>query len=510
MSRDADEMLVRVLVAAGKPGEALALGARLLAAACASAARRSGAADLLVGHRPRRAGRRRRAGAADQDVAAARRCGVIDGDDAPALAARLDARRRRGRARPVPARRRRAAGAPPRSTAAPRTDQPAGRVRGAAACSAASARGTSDASSRRRAWFERAAEVAERAGLASVAPAGPAGARASIDWADGGEQAMRATRDLAARYGALVTVAVMDLSLADIALMAFDRDGCLAAARALRRRQPPLRAGHRSRSRTSGSPGAHALAGDDAAMSAADRRGPWRDDQNDPRILGDLHGRVLATRSIVAGDLEALLGATGSNTMIGYVSGGRRPGCRCSPAALWWAAPARHRRRRRGCRRPCRASPAPTGPPGSQLLRTPGSTSMVRSSGAGGGDVVSRRDDDLMAENKSARGHARASVASSLGLCHTQLVLVAPVALRDGWGEPAGGLAARGRGILRRRAATTTRARRCRALLAEAGAPPPAPGSGRLRRCRSPLRGLGVAGRGDGRPQAGRRGPVRT
>ena len=43
---------------------------------------------------------------------------------------------------------------------------------------------------------------------------------------------MRATRDLAARYGALVTVAVMDLSLADMALMAFNRDGCLAAARA--------------------------------------------------------------------------------------------------------------------------------------------------------------------------------------------------------------------------------------------------------------------------------------
>ena len=55
---------------------------------------------------------------------------------------------------------------------------------------------------------------------------------AILDWADGGERQMRATRDLAARYGALVTVAVMDLSLADMALMAFNRDGCLTSAQA--------------------------------------------------------------------------------------------------------------------------------------------------------------------------------------------------------------------------------------------------------------------------------------
>ena len=57
---------------------------------------------------------------------------------------------------------------------------------------------------------------------------------------------MRATRDLAARYGALITMAVMDLSLADIALMAFDRDGCLRGGAGVRRGQPSLRAGHRA------------------------------------------------------------------------------------------------------------------------------------------------------------------------------------------------------------------------------------------------------------------------
>ena len=37
-------------------------------------------------------------------------------------------------------------------------------------------------------------------------------------------------RDLAVRYGALITVAVMDLALADIGLGSFDRELCLSAA----------------------------------------------------------------------------------------------------------------------------------------------------------------------------------------------------------------------------------------------------------------------------------------
>ena len=94
---------------------------------------------------------------------------------------------------------------------------------------------------------------------------------AILDWADGGERQMRATRDLAARYGALLTVAVMDLSLADMALMAFNRDGCLTAARAC------AEASRRFGLATEPVAhlwlaGAHALAGDDAGMSAATAR----------------------------------------------------------------------------------------------------------------------------------------------------------------------------------------------------------------------------------------------
>ena len=102
--------------------------------------------------------------------------------------------------------------------------------------------------------FERAAEIAERHGLT----AWHLRARhelAILSWADGGEQAMRATRDLAARYGALLTVAVMDLSLADIALMAFDRDGVPGLGPGLRRRPAVGSGWPPSRWRTSGSPG---------------------------------------------------------------------------------------------------------------------------------------------------------------------------------------------------------------------------------------------------------------
>ena len=85
---------------------------------------------------------------------------------------------------------------------------------------------------------------------------------------------MRSTRDLAARYGALVTVAVMDLSLADMALTAFDRDGCLTAARAC------AEASRRFGLATEPVAhlwlaGAHALAGDDAGDVRGHRARPW-------------------------------------------------------------------------------------------------------------------------------------------------------------------------------------------------------------------------------------------
>ena len=93
-------------------------------------------------------------------------------------------------------------------------------------------------------WFERAADVAARHRL----PSWHLRARqelALIAWGRGDVRPLREIRELAAGYGALVTVAVMDLSLADIALSSFDRAECLAAAGGLRAGQPPLRPGHR-------------------------------------------------------------------------------------------------------------------------------------------------------------------------------------------------------------------------------------------------------------------------
>ena len=62
--------------------------------------------------------------------------------------------------------------------------------------------------------------------------------------------------------------------------------------------------------------GAHALAGDDAAMQVALDRA-LAPDPADPRILGDLYGRVLATHSFVADDLGALRDHL--DAMIGHV-----------------------------------------------------------------------------------------------------------------------------------------------------------------------------------------------
>ena len=89
-----------------------------------------------------------------------------------------------------------------------------------------------------------------------------------------------------------------------LALAGFDREVCLAAATAC------VEASRRYGLATEPVAhlwlaGAHALAGDDAAMEASLADALARD-PDDPRILGDLHGRVLATRAFVADDLDSL------------------------------------------------------------------------------------------------------------------------------------------------------------------------------------------------------------
>ena len=127
----------------------------------------------------------------------------------------------------------------------------------------------------------------------------------------------------------------MDLSLADLALAGFDREACLAAATAC------VEASRRYGLATEPVAhlwlaGGHALAGDDAAMEASLADALARD-PDDPRILGDLHGRVLATRAFVADDLESLRSHLDAMMVL------RRPG----------AARRRRSSRARASGRPC-------------------------------------------------------------------------------------------------------------------------------------------------------------
>ncbi len=134
-------------------------------------------------------------------------------------------------------------------------------------------------------------------------------------WVDGDTTDLRAVRNLAARQGAMVTVAVMDLALADVALTTFDRDACLHHARAC------VDASRRYGLATLPVAelwlaGAHALADDAVAMEAAAARALERD-PDDPRILGDLWGRVRATLAMVRDDRDSLRDAL--DRMMHYV-----------------------------------------------------------------------------------------------------------------------------------------------------------------------------------------------
>lgn len=148
-------------------------------------------------------------------------------------------------------------------------------------------------------WFREAAELAERNGLTSWMLR----ARQELalyDWTRGRIEPLEEIRDLAARHGALVTVAYMDLSLADFGLGTLDREGCREAAQrcvdASRRyglAMLPVAELWLA--------GAHGLAGDDAEMEATAARALERD-PDDPRILGDLWGRVRVAAAMVHDD----------------------------------------------------------------------------------------------------------------------------------------------------------------------------------------------------------------
>lgn len=325
--------------------------------------------------------------------------------------------------------------------------------------------------------FQRSADLAATHGLAGA----QLRARheiALVRWGEGDVKALRETRDFAASVGALVTRAVMDLSLADVALADFDQAACLSAATAC------VQASRRFGLATEPVAhlwlaGAHALAGDRPAMETA-AAAALAADADDPRILGDLEGRVLATLAIVADDLPAL--RRHLDAMMDHV---RRAPTTTSifPGRSWWSALHAIDDADRGeaaldqCRR--WSDSYPMRPIQLQVLLV---EAVVRGR---------KREHNAAGELVEQVREAMRQSFPGIGIAEVQLMLAASAAIRHGWGDPARWLREcevffADRGLDRP-------ARRCRLLLAEAGAPVP-----RLRAGRpvpAPLRALGVTRR---------------
>lgn len=293
---DAAELLTETLTLAGKPGDALEVGRALageMAAAAVEPARRAALAVTLA-RAAVAAGELDEAHELLDEARALIDAGAV-GDlrpDADALAAHVALER----------------GATDEASALAQraVDDALGRGRAAVACEALEVVGRAArtrSSAEAHGAFARAADLAESHGLVSWS------LRARHELAlervvDGDPAPLLEVRELAARHGALLSVAVMDLTLADLALSAMDRDGCFRHALACV--DASRRYGLATRSVAElWLAGAHALAGDDAEMEAAATRALARD-PSDPRVLADLWGRVRATRSILRDDRDQL------------------------------------------------------------------------------------------------------------------------------------------------------------------------------------------------------------
>jgi DNA-binding CsgD family transcriptional regulator len=470
VSRDADEMLVRVLVAAGQPGEARELARSLLGLLDPGETARRVDLQVATARAALTAGD---IAAAAQDVDNARTMlgpapdtGLVARLDAVAAAVAFDQVRLSDAAQLADA----------ALTAAQQTGQPEvecealvvlGRVRG----------GRADLGGA-RAWLDQAADTAERNGLA----AWHLRARQELTllaWSEGVEPPMRETRDLAARYGALITVAVMDLSLADVALMSFDREGCLASAQACA--EASRRFGLATESVAYlWLAAAHALVGDDPAMAAAIAQALARD-PTDPRILGDLYGRVLTTRAIVAGDLEAL--PAHLDTMIGYTRIAP-PTTSVFPGRVLWGT--LHAIDDDDLGVSAHAELA-------QIAARIGMPPFLLAADAIEAVVLGRSGnlDDaaaLMARTCAAQRRLPLGIAQ----VHVQEMLIARAALRDGWGNPVTWL--REAEAFFAAGGYDRTARRCRTMLGAAGAPMPRRGRGESS-VPTALRALGVTSR---------------
>jgi DNA-binding CsgD family transcriptional regulator len=205
------------------------------------------------------------------------------------------------------------------------------------------------------------------------------------------------------------------------------------------------------------------------------------DDPDDPRILGDLYGRVLPTRALVADrfeDLPALL-----DTSMEHV---RRapPTTSVYPGRVLWAL--LHA-----------AADGDLGAgPRAELAAHVDATGMALFElGLELVDAVilGRRGDR---ESASATFDAARTAALSRqmhhGMTHAHAVIVSEAALRDGWGDPVPAL--RSAEAFFVDGGYDALARRCRRMLAQAGAAPPRRGRGDSEVPAS-LRALGVTSR---------------
>jgi DNA-binding CsgD family transcriptional regulator len=308
-------------------------------------------------------------------------------------------------------------------------------------------------------WFERAAEIAERNEL----PGWLLRARHELAVQDlfrGRTERMLETRERAVRHGALITVAVMDLSLADAALVSFDRDGCLDAA------ERCVRASSRYRLATLPVAclwlaGAHALAGQDEEMEAAAERA-LEADPDDPRILGDLWGRVRATRSMVGDDRAGL--RSDLDTMMGYVRVAP-VGTSIFPHRLLWALVRTAEDDDHG--EPARQEVAAA----AQLNWWAAFRPLLDTI-----EIVAEGRQSPTASLTSRFNEKLQRVAAFPGLVQYFHLIAAEAAIRDGWGDPVSWL--RQAEAFFNAGQYHLIARRCRRLLGEAGAPVPRRGRG--------------------------------
>jgi DNA-binding CsgD family transcriptional regulator len=467
---DADEVLVNVLASAGKPERAAAVGDALLERLAGRPGASERVANVLVvlGRAALAGGDTQRAEdmvTRGREVAGSGRPGVVATIDAVAAHVALE----QGRLEEARTRANRAL------EGARATDQPAVECEALLVLGRVAGYGPDGTTTY---WFEQAATVAGRHGLSTWEIRARHEVALVATYVGDDVAPLLEARALAARHGAMVSVAVMDLALAEIALGGFDHELCRAAAGRC------VEASRRFGLATLPVAnlwlaGGHALAGDVPAMEEAARMA-LEPDPDDPRILGDLWGRVRAASAIVSDDRDDLRRCL--ENMMGYV---RVAPLTTSiyPNRIFWVllrtiddddhgAAARSEL--------ASASHLRSWPLYVRALELIEAVALGR---AGRGDEATRR-------YTSAATDLNPGVdEGSVQYFHA---LAAEAAIRDGWGDPVGLL--RGAEAFFADHGYDRIVRRCRRLLAAAGAPVP-----RRRQGSTPvpyqLRALGVTGR---------------